>query len=192
MTVTVHGTALIGGGAPPTTGTGYVQVRPTGLIAVEDGTMIPYPKRIQIAADGTWSVVCEALPEGTGYWFDFYVGGILTASSPRAVTGSGSVDFDALSTLVPDAGTEWVPAAAVADIIAASIPEVIAAATAALSNPTYNDMVYDAGGNLVSYVQAGVACTLTYNGDGTVHTLTTGDTTRTFTYDGSGRMTGAA
>jgi YD repeat-containing protein len=58
-------------------------------------------------------------------------------------------------------------------------------------NSTYADMEYE-DGDLVSWTQNGVPCSATYNPDGTVATLTTGDLTRTFTYDADGNLIGAA
>lgn len=68
--------------------------------------------------------------------------------------------------------------------------EAIDAAVSASLNPTYGSMVYE-GGNLVSWIQNGIACSATYDANGNVQTLTVGGTTRTFDYDSDGNLIGA-
>ena len=51
-------------------------------------------------------------------------------------------------------------------------------------------ITYNGDGTVASVTENGVTTTYTYNGDGTVATDTRAGVTRTYTYDGSGNLTG--
>lgn len=63
-----------------------------------------------------------------------------------------------------------------------------AAVERAMQSPPMS-ITYNGDGSIATVTENGVTTTYTYNGDGTVATDTRDGITRTYTYDGSGNLT---
>lgn len=205
---TVTGTFVDTDGTTPAAGTVVFMPAPAWILdAAETKTIMPSQVAVDLDATGSLSTSLLATDDTTlnpsGWTWNVTV--LIHGAQPRSFSfslpGGTTVDLTTASPVNGSVGNAVVvgptgAAATVADVgaaITADDPTVTGPLNAnyAALNGTYSDMVYT-GGNLTSWTQNGVACSATYNADGTVHTLTTGTTTRTFTYDASGNLTGAA
>lgn len=63
--------------------------------------------------------------------------------------------------------------------------------SAATAGGQVSDVVRDGSGNITSYTENGIAYTMTYNADGTVHTISGGGVVKALQYDGNGQFSGA-
>ena len=108
---------------------------------------------------------------------------------------------DVVETVTIPALVEAVEDAAVGAMVADPGSDTRAAVDAritAVGNATYapafgtTGITYNGDGSVATVTENGVTTTYTYNGDGTVHTDTRLGVTRTYTYDGSGNLTGIA